>query len=269
MISIHARFYTDPACPWSWAFEPTLRRLMVEFGQTLQVEYVMAGMRAALVNPRRFAVTALDAADQSGMPVDVRLWLQDPPTSSHAACMGVKAAAEQGEAGRYLRRLREGFFCRGRKLDSAEALVAEARALPGLDLERFRIDLASHAVLELLGADLERARSAAPEHQSSEEGRVTLPSLEFEGPNGDVQGVYGYCPYEAVREAALRAGAAREGSSLSVDEALARFGVMATAEVAAICELPGPTAPAALWRLATEWRVKVERCGTGELWSVA
>jgi hypothetical protein len=44
---------------------------------------------------------------------------------------------------------------------------------------------------------------------------------------------------------------------------------MATAEVAAVCELPGPRAAAELWRLATEWRVRAERVLTGELWHVA
>jgi hypothetical protein len=42
---------------------------------------------------------------------------------------------------------------------------------------------------------------------------------------------------------------------------------MATAEVALVCDLPGPGAPAALWRLATEWRVSFERLGSGEIWT--
>jgi acyl transferase domain-containing protein len=44
---------------------------------------------------------------------------------------------------------------------------------------------------------------------------------------------------------------------------------MAVAEVAEVCRLPGPRAPAELWRLATEWRVKSERVGNGELWALA
>jgi hypothetical protein len=56
---------------------------------------------------------------------------------------------------------------------------------------------------------------------------------------------------------------------LSVQDALRRFGSMATAEVALVCDLPGPRAPAELWRLALQWRVRAERRGTGELWSLA
>jgi hypothetical protein len=32
---------------------------------------------------------------------------------------------------------------------------------------------------------------------------------------------------------------------------------------------PGPRAPAELWRLALDWRVKVERVHGGELWTLA
>jgi predicted DsbA family dithiol-disulfide isomerase len=31
MMTVQLRFYTDPACPWCWAAEPALRRLMWEF----------------------------------------------------------------------------------------------------------------------------------------------------------------------------------------------------------------------------------------------
>jgi hypothetical protein len=44
---------------------------------------------------------------------------------------------------------------------------------------------------------------------------------------------------------------------------------MATPEIALVCDLPGPRAPAELWQLALEWRVRAERLGTGHLWSLA
>jgi predicted DsbA family dithiol-disulfide isomerase len=268
MSVVHTRYYTDPACPWSWGLEPSLRRLMVDFGDTLEFEYVMSGVSTALDDPPNFALTVLEASLQTEMPVDVRLWLKDPLSNSHGACMAVKAAAEQGDPAPYLRRLREGLFCRGRKLDSADVLLAEARALSGLDLERFRIDLGSHGVLELLAGDLERARNVSSRHHSQGENRVKLPSLEFQGPDGLLRGVYGYSSYDQFREAALAAGAVSLGQPCSVEQALERFSTMTTAEVAAVCGLPGPTAPATLWQMASEWRVKAEPCGGGQLWSL-
>ena len=267
---VHTLYYTDPVCPWSWAFEPSFRRLLWEFDGTLEVSFVMSGMRRDLEDPKNLALQTLNASEQTGMPADVRLWLEDPPDSSHPACTAVKAAAEQGVADTYLRRLREGFFCRRRKLDTAYALAAEAQDVQGIDLERFRIDLRSHAILEAFGADLERAQGVPAEHHAKGSDRIKLPSLEFRGADGEVHGVYGYTDYEALREAALAAGAAPANTiPPSIEQALKRFGTLATTEVAAVCQLAGPPVRAELWRMAGEWRLKPEPVLTGELWRLA
>ncbi len=270
MSVVHVRYYTDPACPWSWALEPAVRRLQNEFDAGLRFTYVMCGMLGGRGDPLELVGEMLEAS-QNGMPVDPRLWLSGAPASSHPACIAVKAAGDQGQEARYLRRLREGFQCRRRKLDNGDSLLEEARVLGGLDLERFRIDLASHATLEAFGADLARAHNVPEEHQAPGTGRVVLPSLEFQG-EGHQSAVYGYADHAALRDAALAAGAEPRPEAeraRTVEEALRRFESMATVEVAAVCELPGPRAPAELWRLASEWRVRPERLGSGELWALA
>jgi hypothetical protein len=101
---------------------------------------------------------------------------------------------------------------------------------------------------------------------------VKLPSLEFlTGDGGPVRAVYGFSDHETLRDEALAAGVAAPARSTApkVEDALRRCGSMATAEVAAVCDLPGPRAAAELWRLATEWRVRAERVGGGELWTLA
>src|SRR5436305_8433141 len=153
----------------------------------------------------------LDSADDSGMPFDPRLWTEGPISSTFPACMAVKAAAEQAsDAGYgYLRALREGLMCFRRKLDTTEALVEEARRVK-LDVERFRIDLGSHAIVEAFGADLETARTVTGDArqrggttmgQGGE--RLVFPTLVF----GGTHAVYGPSPYEDYRDAALAAGA--------------------------------------------------------------
>jgi hypothetical protein len=228
-------------------------------------------MRRSLDDPAHVALQALEASAATGMPVDARGFLVDPPQSSHPGCMAVLAAGEQGDPGPYLRRLRESLFCRRRKLDSADALVAEAQAVPGIDLERFRIDLGSHAVLERFGAQLERAKAAGRGEDDRTDGRVKLPSLEFRAaPGGEVHGVYGFSGYEELAGAARAAGAQPPGAEPpGIEEALRRFGTMTTAEVAAVCALPGPRAPAELWQMAVQWRVAAEDRGTGPLWHLA
>jgi putative protein-disulfide isomerase len=261
-MAVEVRYYTDPACPWSWSLEPVIRRLMVEFGEGLRWTYVMGGLA------RNFAEQGdkqgvysrqishwLDVADVGGMPLDPRLWTEGPIASTYPACMAVKAAVEQADDGgyRYLRELREGLFCFRRKLDTTEALVEAARTA-GLSVDRFRVDLGSNAIVEAFGDDLEDFRGRDLE----------LPSLVV----GD-RVVAGFQPYEAYFDAALAAGASPGGESLPVGPALRRFGRMATREVEEVCGLRGPQASAELWRLALDWQVKPVRVLTGDLWERA
>ena len=193
----------------------------------------MAG-RAREADPMKELAAWLDAGAESGQPVDARLWLQDPPKSTYPACLAVKAAAEQGLDGPLLRRLREGFAVERRRLDRPEALVEAAREVPGMNLDRFRIDLQSNAIVEAFGADLEVARGGP------------VPRLELDG--------------EVIAPEALP-----KPEPLAVEEALRTVGRTTTPEVAEICDLPGPRAPAELWRLALEWRARHD----GWFWSAS
>lgn len=259
-------YYTDPGCPWSWAAEPALRRLQAEFGDEVRIRYVMGGLA------REFKGTGelphvLDVMADTGMPADPRVWLDRPPASTYPACQAVKAAGEQDLDGPYLRVVREGLMAGRRTFDTAQTLVDAAREVEGMNVERFEIDLRSHAIAELFAADLDRTRAAAPE-QHDGRGRVPFPSFELRGEDGHVHGLYGDHRPAPLREAALAAGASPRPLP-GVADALARFGRMATPEVAAVCDLPGPRAAAELWRMAAEWKVRAEPAGAGVLWSLS
>jgi putative protein-disulfide isomerase len=258
------RYFTDPACPWSWAAEPALRRLQVEFGDELTITYVMGGLAREFRRPLETMRHVLDAAAASRMPVDPRVWLDAPPRSSYPACQAVKAAAEQDLDGPYLRVVREGIMARGRSLDTADALVDAARAVDGLDVARFGIDLRSHAIVEAFGADLETARAAAREGEQ----RVSFPTFAVRGEDGEERWAYDETDPGALRALAVAAGGTPRPLP-GAEDAVRRFGSLATAEVAAACDLPGPRAPAELWRLATEFRARAERVLTGHLWAAA
>jgi putative protein-disulfide isomerase len=278
-MAVGVHYFTDPACPWSWVTEPKLRKLMVEFGESLHFAYVMGGLAREYSSPYDGLVAEwLDASDAGGMPVDPRLWREGPIASTFPACMAVKAAADQAADGgaAYLRALREGLFCFRRKLDTTEALVEEARRVR-LDVERFRIDLGSHAIVEAFGADLERTRTVpddARERDGAEKGdgpeRLVLPTLVFTGEDGTAHSVYGPKPYEDYRGAALAVGATPAGADPpGVLEAVRRFGRMAMAEIEAVCELPTPRAGAELWQLAADWKLRPVRVLAGYLWELA
>jgi predicted DsbA family dithiol-disulfide isomerase len=290
---VEVRWASDVACSWSWGSEPKLRRLIWEFGEQLRFSWVMGGLARSYGPSYRDSEGNvgsggdcyqdlishwLDVAGETGMPIDPRLWTRAKPTSSYPACQAVIAASEQGwEAGyRYLRRLREAWMTERKKLDHAEALIAEA-AGADLDLERFEIDLRSHAIVEAFGAHLEEVR-AAPE-EAREQGKVKLtegnervafPSAWFIGADGVRHGVYGWQPYERYRDAALAAGA--DPSDPGPADAIAvieRFGACATREVEEISGRPRPVVEAELWALARDWKLKATPVLTGVIWDRA
>jgi putative protein-disulfide isomerase len=295
LVPVRVRYLTDPACSASWAFEPVIRRLQREFGDRLEWRFVMGGLARDYGAPEGSDAAAeaerrgqcvhewllahwLEVTAGHGMPCDPLLWRDAPPRSTYPACLAVKAAAEQAEDGgaAYLRALREALLCFRRRLDATEALAEEARRV-GLDVERFRIDLASHAIVEAFGADLEEVRAVPDDARaqgrvvSSARGeRLPFPTLVFAGDDGRRAAIYGSAPYEEVRAAALAAGAEPLGDEPPEPlPALRRFGAMATPEVAAVCELAEPPATAELWRLHVSWRVRRVPVLCGELWEAA
>ena len=263
-MPVEVRYYTDPACSWSWGSEPKVRRLMWEFGDGLEFIWVMGGLARSY------------GGDDSSE--EMAKWLDAPPTSSYPACQAVKAAADKGPeaAYRYLRRLREGLMTERKKLDHAEALVGEAGPA-GLDTERFRIDHHSNAITEAFAADLEAARN--PPREARERNkvgetvgheRVSFPSAVIRGENGVERGVWGWSPYESYREAAVAVGA-EPAQDLAADPMapIERFGRCATRELEELTGKPGPVLRAELWSLAREWRLKPVSVLGGTFWELA
>ena len=278
---------------------------MVQFGEELQWAFVMGGLARQIgeergAGPGKSAPDAgakaraheqltrcwLGVAYETEAPIDPLLWVEGPLSTTYPACMAVRAAADQADDGgyRYLRRLREGIMCERRKLDHVEALVEEARGV-GLDVERFRIDLRSHATTEAFGADLEEAKalvgrddlawmpgdgSPPGERVSSGAGGAPLPTLVFNGEAGGRLAVAGFQPYSLYLDAALALGArGHDRPPPSVEQLVERFGRVSSKEVEEICELPGPRAGAELYRLAEQWKLRPLRRMTGYLWEAA
>ena len=75
-------YVTDPACPWSWAWEPVRHRLEREFGASLRITFAMGGLARDFGPAEALVAEWLDAGDRSGMPVDPRLWWEGPPASA-------------------------------------------------------------------------------------------------------------------------------------------------------------------------------------------
>jgi predicted DsbA family dithiol-disulfide isomerase len=291
-VSVEVRYYSDPACTWSWAAEPALRRLIWEFEGELNFVWAMGGLARHFGSAYRDSEAGigrgpdcfadlmshwLNVAGRTGMPCDPRLWTETPISGTFPACVAAEAAAEQGWEGgyRYLRRLREGLLCFRRKLDEPVALIAEAGPA-GLDVDAFEIALDSTAPMDAFERHLEEVRQAPEEARdqgktSVTEGheRLSFPTAIFIGADGTRHGVYGFASPEAYRKAALAAGASQVNEGvLPVLEAAARFDRLAIPEVAELCGTPPIETRATLWRLASEGRLKPVGALTGTLWSL-
>lgn len=289
-MPIEVRYYTDPACSWSWASEPQLRKLMWQFGDGLRFRWVMGGLARSYGDDYRDDVAGitgqgscfdqmmahwLDVAEETGAPIDPRLWRRNPISSTYPACQAVKAAAEQGPELEYayLRCLREGLMTQARKLDHVEALVGEAGPA-GLDVARFRIDIVSNAITEAFATDLdevrdppEAAREADQVKTTEGHERVSFPSAVFVATDGERHGVWGWSPYEQYRDAALAAGAqvAQERPPETI-EAVERFGRVTTQEAETLTGKPGPVVRAELWTAARDWKLRAVPVLGGEIW---
>jgi predicted DsbA family dithiol-disulfide isomerase len=289
-MPVQVRYYTDPACSWSWGSEPKLRRLMWEFGDGLSFRWVMGGLARSYGDEYRDTASRidgrgscfdgmmanwLDVAAETGMPFDPRGWRHDPISSTYPACIAVEAASEQGPdlAYRYLRRLREGLMAEGRKLDHVDALVGEAGPA-GLDVERFRIDVVSNAMTEAFAADLDEVRSVPDEARDADavsetEGheRVSFPSVVFVSQHGERHAVWGSAEYDEYRGAAVAAGADAARAELpGAVEAVQHFGRASTKEVEVVTGKPAPVVRAELWDAARDWRLKAVPVLGGEFW---
>ena len=168
------KYFTDPLCCWSWAFEPILRELKNEMGNTLSIQYYMCGLISSWDNyndtlnsvskPIQMGPIWLQAKQMSGTYINDRIWFTDPPASSYPACTAVKCAAMQSEKAEelYLYKLREAVMVHGKNIAKRNILLEIATTLsnehPGLlDIHLFEQDLISDKVIHAFRNDMQEA----------------------------------------------------------------------------------------------------------------
>ncbi|MBE9127269.1 MULTISPECIES: DsbA family protein [unclassified Coleofasciculus] len=204
---VEITYYTDPLCSWSWALEPQWRRLRYEFGDQLSCRYSMGGLISDwqhfsdplndINRPVQMIPQWIQLQQVSGMPINERIWLEDPPVSSYPACIAVKAAEQQGlsmgEA--YLRRLREAVMLEQRNIARREVLLelaAELAESTAFNSEQFQQEFDSQEAINAFREDIKDARYR-------DIGR--FPALIMRPITGRAILLVGYRPYKELRKA--------------------------------------------------------------------
>ena len=195
-------YYTDPICSSCWGIEPQLRKLKLEYGESIEIEYRMGGLlpdwsynSGGISKPADVAHHWDEVSVFYDMPIDGDVWLEDPLPSSYPPSVAFNAAQLQDKekAIRFLREIREMVFLRKKNITKWEHLERAARNV-GLDIPQLKKDYEGKA-RELFNEDLKLGR---------ELGVRGFPTMFFTGTTGKMEIVYGSKPYRFYENALLK-----------------------------------------------------------------
>jgi len=265
-------YYTDPYCTWCWGSEPILRHVLESYGDQVAIVYKMGGLVEDMSNfhdaanqistKEQVAPHWREASERHGMPVDESIFL-DPEndfTSTWPANIAFKAAELQSLelAGKYLRRLREAAASEHRfihKLDVQAELAGEV----GLDVAAFEAAIASGEAEKAFRRDLEEARS---------KGISGFPTFILGNRTGGALAFYGYRTYDEFARAIdqLAPEPLKKLAPESIEKFVAKYGRVATQEVAEVFGLSRANAKTKLEQLTAAGILRRLPRGNGELW---
>ena len=195
-------YFTDPICSSCWGIEPQLRKLKLEYGDSIEIEYRMGGLlpdwnynSGGISKPSDVARHWDEVSVYYDMPIDGDVWLEDPLHSSYPPSVAFKAAQMQDneKAILFLREMREMVFLQKRNIAKWENIAVAAKNV-ALNVEQLKADFEEKAKT-LFEADLKLAKQF---------GVRGFPTLFFTNNSGGKEIVYGSKPYPFYETAILK-----------------------------------------------------------------
>lgn len=186
-------YFTDPICSSCWGIEPQLRKLKLEYGSTVEIQYHMGGLlpdwsynSGGISKPSDVAQHWDEVSAYYQMPIDGDVWLEDPLSSSYPPSIAFKAAQMQDAAKAipFLRRIREMVFLEKKNITKWEHIASVANEVK-LDPVRLKADYENQAIIAFQ-ADLELAKKM---------GVRGFPSLFVTNNKDKQEFIYGFKPY--------------------------------------------------------------------------
>ena len=195
-------YFTDPICSSCWGIEPQLRKLKLEYGKFIEIEYRMGGLlpdwsynSGGISKPSDVAHHWDEVSAHYDMPIDGDVWLEDPLDSSYPPSIAFKAAEFQDKhkAQLFMREIREMVFLKKKNIAKWEQLTVAAKNV-GLDVAQLKLDFEGKAKSEFEN-DLKLAK---------EYGVRGFPTIFILDSAGNQQKVYGSKPYAVYETAILK-----------------------------------------------------------------
>lgn len=261
-------YFTDPICSSCWGIEPQLRKLKLEYGNDIEIEYHMGGLlpdwnynSGGINKPSDVAHHWDEVSQYYDMPIDGDIWLEDPLNSSYPPSIAFKAAQMQDEtkAVQFMRKLREMVFLEKKNIAKWE-LISKAASEIGLDPIKLKTDYETKAK-ELFEEDLELAKNM---------GVRGFPTMFFIDSLNNKQMVYGFKPYKEFENAILKSFS--DAKKIKYDNSWnSLFNIYPTLTTREFSELSGSTkldSEKLLQNLTNEGKLNKTIIKNGNIWTI-
>lgn len=264
---VHILYFTDPICSSCWGIEPQLKKLKLEYGQDISIDYHMGGLlpswdiynSGGISKPSDVSHHWDEVSAYYKMPIDGDVWLEDPLPSSYPPSIAFKAAQLQDErmALAFLRRIREMVFLEKKNITKWEHLEAAAKTT-GLDAARLKKDMEGAGKIAF-EKDLELARQY---------GVRGFPTLIFTNSSNDKLTVYGFKPYEQFEQAvrSLYPDTKKQRYDVSATHLFRHYSTLTTMEYATLAAKNLEHAETELKELEKQGMIKRQNSKNGPLW---
>lgn len=261
-------YFTDPICSSCWGIEPQLRKLKLEYGNNVDIEYRMGGLlpdwsynSGGISKPSDVAHHWDEVSLYYDMPIDGDVWLQDPLDSSYPPSIAFKAAQLQDKtkAVEFMRELREMVFLKKKNIAKWEHIASAARKT-GLDTDQLKKDFDGKGK-ELFQEDLKLAR---------EMGVRGFPTMFFTNDSGSRETVYGSKPYAFYETAILKVNSDTKKSEYSKnwESLFAKYSSLTAKEYSELSGTPRRESEQLLNDLSSKGNLEKLTTKNGSIWTL-
>ena len=259
-------YFTDPICSSCWGVEPQLRKLKLEYGDQIEIEYHMGGLlpdwsynSGGISKPSDVAHHWDEVSAYYQMPIDGDVWLEDPLSSSYPPSIAFKAAQlqDQEKAVQFLRRIREMVFLEKKNITKWEH-IRQAASEVGLDTFQLKEDYEGKAKAHF-DQDLALAKKMSVRG---------FPTFFFADSQNNQLTVYGFKPYETFEEAVLKLLPDARKTKIDVSPAslFEHYPTLTTKEFSVLSGISTSEAEKTLTDLFTQNKLSKTTTKNGPLW---